>query len=74
LNFRYLQNGEKYVASQVEILQGKVTDVENVLYNDTRFATMGYDDGVAHFNDLALSKTESTIRVKFQKLTEIHNA
>lgn len=73
LNLRYLQNGDKYVASDVEVLQGRVKDIENVLYNDTRFAVMGYEDGVAHFNDITLSKMDNSVRIKFQKLTEIYD-
>ena len=70
LNFRYLQNGEKYVASEVEILQGRVENIENVLYNDTRFAVMGYEDGIAHFNDIMLAKRSNSVKIKFQKLAE----
>ncbi|MBE5739246.1 MAG: hypothetical protein E7349_00140 [Clostridiales bacterium] len=72
LNFRYLQNGEKYVASEVEILQGRVENIENVLYNDTRFAVMGYEDGIAHFNDIMLAKRSNSVKIKFQKLAEIN--
>jgi hypothetical protein len=63
LHFRHTVNAEKAVACKVEILSGNVKDEQNVLYNDTRFATMGYDDGIAHFNDVELCKIQSKIKV-----------
>ena len=65
-HFRYTLNGQKYVASGVNKIQGIVSDTNNLLYNDTRFARMGECDGVAHFNDIELSKEEHIITVKFQ--------
>lgn len=70
LHFRYTLNGEKYVAARVEKLCGQVENEANILYNDTRFAKMGYDDGTAHFNDLALSKQMHEIKVTFRNLGE----
>ena len=67
-HFRYTRMGKKYVAGQVEILQGNVLNADAVLINDARFATMGYDDGLAHFNDLSLSKRMSEIKVFFKEL------
>ena len=69
-HFRYVANGVKYVASRAETVCGKVSRVENLLFDDTRFAEMGTDDGIAHFNDIALSKERHTVRVYFRRLTE----
>ncbi len=68
LHFRYTCKGKKYVAATVETLRGKVLDADMVLFNDTRFATMGYDDGVAHFNDLSMSKERHEIKITFKPL------
>lgn len=67
-HFRYTRGGKKYVADSVEILQGKVVNADKVLANDTRFAEMGYDDGVGHFNDLALAKQMHEIKITFKNL------
>lgn len=68
LHFRYTLNGKKYVASEIASQSGKVSDVENLLYDDTRFARMGECDGIAHFNDIALSKAEHSVTIKFSRL------
>ena len=68
VHFRYTQGGTKFVAATVETLCGKVEKAENVLYNDSRFAAMGNDDGLAHFNDLSLSKVRHEIKVAFKKM------
>ncbi|MBR2375305.1 MAG: family 20 glycosylhydrolase [Clostridia bacterium] len=68
MHFRYSQKGEKYVAADVEVLEGYVVNERKVLSDDTRFAEMGYDDGVAHFNDLNLCRKKSSIRVRFKPL------
>ena len=67
-HFRYMQNGVKYVAGSVAALNGTVEHADNVLYDDTRFALMGYDDGVAHFFDLSLAKVKHVIEVTFKPL------
>lgn len=68
VNFRYVANNTKYIADKVERLCGNVIDEENILSNDTQFAVMGYNDGVAHFNDLELSKKQSKIKIFFKEL------
>ncbi len=70
LNFRYTLGGEKYIAAKAEKICGKVEELDNVLANDTRFAVMGYDDGIKHFNDLKLSKSKSESKIYFKNLTE----
>ena len=67
-NFRYYTCGEKYIASGVEVISGKVIDAEKVLDNDTRFAMMGYEKGVDHLNDLSLSRELHEIKITFDKL------
>lgn len=68
MNFRYTQKGEKHVASDVEVLEGYVVNERKMLSDDTRFAEMGYDDGVAHFNDLSLCRQRSTVKLTFKPL------
>ena len=68
MHFRHTANGEKQVASSVKTVQGKVENAEHVLYNDARFATLGYADGKAHFNDLQLGKAQHEIWIEFQPL------
>lgn len=69
-NFRYVLDGKQYIADRVEPICGWVKNTENVLTNDTRFAEMGYEDGVRHFNELALSKEKSGIKICFKNLVE----
>ena len=68
LHFRYVAGGKKYVAASAEPLSGKVLRAQNVLFDDTRFAEMGEEDGVAHFNDIDLSKERHEMRVTFKPL------
>ena len=67
-NFRYVQGGTQYVADSVEAVCGLVENADKVLTNDTRFATMGYENGIDHFKDLALSKKKSVIKIRFKEL------
>ena len=71
MHFRYVQNGLKYTAEGVEVISGKVQNAENVLYNDSRFATMGYDDGVRHFYEHTLSRVKNQILVQFKPLLPV---
>ena len=69
-NFRYVLDGKQYIADRVEPIWGWVKNAEKVLTNDTRFAEMGYEDGIRHFNELALSKEKSCIKIYFKDLVE----
>ena len=69
-HFRCVAGGKKYVAASAERLEGEVVRTENLLFDDTRFAEMGIDDGIAHFNDIELSKRRHTVRVRFRPLGE----
>lgn len=68
-HFRYTLNGKKFVCSRAEGIAGRVLRAENLSFNDTRFAEMGNEDGVAHFRDIALSKERHTVRVYFRPFT-----
>jgi len=68
VNFRYISEGKKWVASDVYAVSGEVCDEKNILKGDTSFATLGYNDGIAHFNDLSLGRKRSTVRVGFKPL------
>ncbi len=67
-HFRYSLNGREYVAASVKKVSGHVVNEEKILVDDTRFAEMGYEDGVAHVADIALSKKMSTIEITFKAL------
>jgi len=44
--------------------------IENVLLNDTIYATFGNNNGDEHFNDLALSRKRHTARIAFISLAD----
>ena len=67
-HFRYKANGESYVASSVKKVCGYVKNEHKILRDDTRFAEMGYDDGVKHVADVNLCKALHTIEVTFEEL------
>ena len=67
-NFRYVLDGKQYIADRVEPICGWVKNAEKVLTNDTRFAEMGYEDGIKHFNELSLSKEKSCMKIYFKNL------
>lgn len=69
-NFRYVLDGKQYIADRVETVCGWVKNTENMLTNDTRFAKMGYEDGIKHFNELALSKEKSCVKIYFRDFVQ----
>ncbi len=66
-HFRYTYGGKKYVVSSVTKLAGEAKDLKKILFNDTQFATLGNNDGQAHFDDYMVSKTEHKIKLKFKR-------
>jgi hypothetical protein len=64
--FRHASNGKKTIVCKVERQSGYVENEKNLLYNDTRFATMGYDDGMIHFNNVELSKERNQVKIFFE--------
>ena len=64
-HFRYELNGQKFVAVSVKKVCGLVVNEEKLLRDDTRFAEMGYDDGVAHMENLSLHREKHTVEIKF---------
>ncbi|MBE7001954.1 MAG: hypothetical protein E7421_04560 [Ruminococcaceae bacterium] len=66
-HFRYTCGGKKYVVSSVTKLAGEAKDLKKILFNDTQFATLGNNDGQAHFDDYMVSKTEHKIKLKFKR-------
>lgn len=68
LHFRHCFGGKKYVAATAEALAGHVEREQNILTEDTRFAEMGIDDGIAHFNDINLSKERHEVKITFKPL------
>ena len=69
-NFRYVLDGKQYIEDRVETVCGWVKNTEKVLTNDTRFAEMGYEDGIKHFNELSLSKEKSCMKIYFKNLVD----
>ena len=69
-NFRYVLDGKQYIADRVETVCGWVKNTENMLTNDTRFAEMGYEDGIKHFNELSLSKEKSCVKIYFRDFVQ----
>ncbi len=65
--FRYSIGKNIYVIDTVKKLYGNVINEDKLLRNDSRFAEMGYDDGVAHALDITLCKVESAIEVTFKE-------
>ena len=68
VHLRYVANGVKYVAKSVEYVEGLVKDKDNVSFEDTRYAILGSNDGIAHFNDIDLSRQLNVIKVDFKQL------
>ena len=66
--FRFVYNGQYFVPASVEAVEGKVMFAEKVLEDNTRFAMLGNDDGVAHFNYVELSHEKHTIKVTFKPI------
>jgi hypothetical protein len=67
-NFRYQVDNDIYVAGSVSKIRGHVVNEQNVLFNDSRFAEMGIDDGIAHASDLSLAKQKHIIEIGFKPL------
>ncbi len=65
--FRYSIGKNIYITDKVEVLEGHVINEHKLLRNDSRFAEMGYDDGVAHAMDITLCKIPHTISITFKK-------
>lgn len=70
MHFRLMQNGKRLMAATAETVCGSVRNVDHILIDDTRFAAMGIEDGIAHFNDLSLSRKRHTVKVTFMPETE----
>lgn len=68
LHFRYTRDGKKFVASEIEKICGNVQNEQLILMDDTQFATLGYNDGKEHFEDISLGKKPSEIHIKFRPL------
>ncbi len=67
-HFRYEVNGDYFVAKSVKAVSGNVKNAFKILRDDTRFAEMGYDDGVKHVEDVNLCKQLHTIEITFERL------
>ncbi len=68
LHFRYFADGKKYVTQSATPLCGIVQNLQNLQFEDTRFAQFGNDDGIAHFNDINLSKVQHQAKIIFKPL------
>ena len=68
-HFRYSLKGRVYEASSVKKISGHAENLDKILRDDTRFAEMGYDDGVAHAEDISLCKQISSIEIQFKPIS-----
>ncbi len=68
VHFRYTANGVKYIVNKAYGVSGIYKDIQNVEKDDARFAMVGNEDGIAHFNDIALRSELHEIKVDFKKL------
>ena len=67
VHFRYTYGGKMYVVSSVTKLCGEVKNIKRILENDTQFAEMGTNDGQVHYENIAVSRVEHKIKLKFKK-------
>ncbi len=65
-HLRFRKGNKKMVAATVETLGGIVKDEENILHNDTRFATLGNNDAVALFNHYELDRIRHSVKITFK--------
>lgn len=70
INMRYRKGNKKMVAATVEVLGGIAKDAENILYNDSRFATLGNDDATALYNHYELDRVRHSVKVTFKDQME----
>ncbi len=70
MNLRYRKGNKKMVAATVERVSGIVKDEQNILYNDSRFATLGNDDAIALFNHYELDRVRHTVKITFKDQME----
>ena len=64
-HMRTVLHKKKRVAATVTPIEGLVRDEQNILYDEARFASLGSNDGVAHFNSIAMGKEHHTVKVTF---------
>ncbi len=67
-HFRYYAQGKKYTVCEVEVLKGEVSGIDKLLRDDSRFAVMGNDDGIAYYHDYDLALVENVIKIKFKEI------
>ncbi len=68
VHFRYTANGVKYIVDKATAVSGIVKNEQNAQKDDARFAMVGNEDGIAHFNDIALRSELHEMKVTFKKL------
>ena len=68
LHFRHCFGGNKYVVATAQSVCGHMENCQNLLFENTRFAQLGVDDGLAHFNDINLSKQRHEVKITFKPL------
>ena len=64
-HMRTVLHKKKRVAATVTPIEGLVRDEQNILYDDARFASLGSNDSVAHFNSIAMGKERHTVDITF---------
>lgn len=64
----YIVDGKKYIVDKVEKVCGECKDIENLLDNDTKCATLGIQDGLKCFEDIDSTLKLNTILITFKEL------
>ena len=64
-HMRTVLHKKKRVAATVTPVEGLVRDEQNILYDDARFASLGSNDSVAHFNSIAMGNERHTVKITF---------
>ncbi len=65
---RYTYNNEYFIPAKVTDIEGLCKDTFKILEDNTRFAMLGNDDGIEHFNKVELSIDRHSVKVEFKPL------
>jgi hypothetical protein len=66
--FRYAYDKNYFVVDKVEKVQGYSEHLDKILEDNNRFAVLGCDNGILHFNDVKASLEVHEIKVYFKEL------
>jgi hypothetical protein len=66
--FRYAYDKNYFVTDRFEKVSGYSEHLEKILEDNNRFATLGYDNGRLHFNDVKASLEAHEIKIYFKEI------